>query len=113
MSSSRIYRISFVNQDKIFEVFAKQVYESDLYGFITVEELVFGTQSELVIDPAEERLKTEFASVNRTFIPMHSIIRIDEVEKPGISKVHSLDGARVGNVSPFARPLSSGDKKKD
>ena len=113
MNSSRIYRISFVNQDKIYEVFARQVYEADLYGFIAVEELVFGTQSELVIDPAEERLKSEFSSVNRTFIPMHSIIRIDEVEKPGISKIHAMDGSRTNNVSPFARPLSSNDKGKD
>ena len=111
LNSSRIYRVSFVNQDKIFEVFAKQVYEADLYGFIAIEELVFGTQSELVIDPGEERLKTEFASVNRTFIPMHSIIRIDEVEKPGISKVHAMDGGRASNVSPFARPRSSGGDK--
>ncbi len=112
LSSSRIYRLSFVNQDKIFEIFARQVYESDLYGFIAVEELVFGSQSELVIDPGEERLKSEFASVSRTFIPMHSIIRIDEVEKPGVSKVHSMDG-KGNNVSPFARPRTSGDKSKD
>jgi len=110
-NNSRIYRLSFVNQDKIYEVFAKQVYEADLYGFIAVEELVFGTQSELVIDPGEERLKSEFASVNRTFIPMHSIIRIDEVEKPGISKIHAMDGGKSGNVSPFSRPRSGGDKK--
>ncbi len=108
-NSSRIYRLSFINQDRIYEIFAKQVYEADLYGFIAVEELVFGTQSELVIDPGEERLKSEFASVNRTFIPMHSIIRIDEVEKPGISKIHAMDGGK-GNVSPFSRPRS-GDKK--
>ncbi|MEZ5537785.1 MAG: DUF1820 family protein [Thiolinea sp.] len=111
MNSSRLYRISFVNQDKIYEIFARQVYEADqMYGFIVVEELVFGTQSELVIDPGEERLKTEFAAVNRTFIPMHSIIRIDEVEKPGISKIHAMDGGKSSNVSPFARPRS-GDKK--
>jgi len=113
LSTSRIYRISFINQDKIFEVFARQVYEADLYGFIAIEELVFGSQSDLVIDPAEERLKSEFAAVNRTFIPIHSIIRIDEVEKPGISKIHAMDGGKTSNVSPFARPLNNSDKKKD
>lgn len=112
-SSSRIYRVSFVNQDKIYEVFARQVYEADLYGFIAIEELEFGTQSELVIDPGEEKLKSEFSSVTRTFIPMHAIIRIDEVEKPGISKIHAMEGGRNNNVSPFARPLSGGDKGKD
>lgn len=113
MNSSRIYRISFVNQDRIYEVFARQVYEADLYGFIAVEELVFGTQSELVIDPGEEKLKSEFSSVNRTFIPMHAIIRIDEVEKPGISKIHAIDGKSSGNVSPFTRPRSSDNKSTD
>ncbi|WMP17025.1 DUF1820 family protein [Thiothrix lacustris] len=112
MSSDRsIYRISFVNQDKIYEIFARQVYESDLYGFVVVEEIVFGTQSALVIDPAEERLKTEFEAVKRSFIPIHSVIRIDEVEHPGVSKIHSLEaGGVAGNVSPFARPAG---KKKD
>lgn len=112
MSSDRsIYRISFVNQDKIYEIFARQVYESDLYGFVVVEEIVFGTQSSVVIDPAEERLKTEFESVKRSFIPIHSVIRIDEVEHTGVSKILALDGSgATGNVSPFARPVG---KKKD
>lgn len=107
--SDRIYRIAFVNQDRVYEMFAKQVYESDLYGFVVVEEIVFGTQSSLVIDPGEERLKTEFESVKRSFIPIHSVIRIDEVEKPGVSKIHTLDN--TNNVSPFARPVNN--KKKD
>ena len=112
MSSDRsIYRISFVNQDKIYEIYARQVYESDLYGFVVVEEIVFGTQSSVVIDPAEERLKTEFESVKRSFIPIHSVIRIDEVEHTGVSKILAMDGSgAAGNVSPFARPVG---KKKD
>ena len=108
MSTERLYRISFINQDKVYEMFAKQVYESDLYGFIVVEEIVFGTQSTLVIDPGEERLKTKFDAVKRTFIPIHSIIRIDEVAKTGVSKILALD---AGNVSHFPRPV--GNKKKD
>jgi hypothetical protein len=109
--SDRIYRIAFVNQDKVYEMFARQVYESDLYGFVVVEEIVFGTQSSVVIDPGEERLKTEFEAVKRSFIPIHSVIRIDEVEQPGISKIHALDSGNANNVSPFARPAST--KKKD
>lgn len=109
--SERIYRISFVNQDKIYEMFARQVYESDLYGFVVVEEIVFGTQSSVVIDPGEERLKTEFEAVKRSFIPIHSVIRIDEVEKTGVSKIHTLDNGAAGNVSLFSRP--AGGKKKD
>lgn len=100
MEDSRLYKISYYNQDKVYELYAKQVYESDLYGFLTIEEIVFGSQSELVIDPSEERLKTEFESVKRSFVPMHSVIRIDEVKEQGLCKIKDSNGSS-GSVSPF------------
>ena len=54
-----------------------------MFGFVEVEGLLFGGKGSLVVDPSEERLQTEFAGVERTYIPMHSVIRIDEVEKKG------------------------------
>ena len=57
------FRVQFVSQDKVFEVFAKQIYSSDLYGFIEVEEFVFGERSGLLVDPSEEKLKAEFQGV--------------------------------------------------
>ncbi|MFM7783315.1 MAG: DUF1820 family protein, partial [Gammaproteobacteria bacterium] len=33
-----IYKVIFVNQNQVFELYAKQIYQSDLYGFIEVEE---------------------------------------------------------------------------
>ena len=83
---NQIYKVIFINQGKVFELYARNVYQGNLYGFIEVEELLFGEKSTLVVDPTEDRLKTEFADVKRTFLPMHSIIRIDEVNKEGISK---------------------------
>lgn len=74
MSESRLYKVSYINQDKVYELFAKQVYESDIYGFLVIEEIVFGSQSELVIDPSEEKLKAEFDSVKRSFIPFHKML---------------------------------------
>lgn len=100
MEVNKLFRISFINQDKVYDVYARQVYESDLYGFVVIEELVFGSQSELVIDASEEKLKSEFASVKRTFVPIHNIIRIDEVEKEGVSKIHDMNNAAT-NVSAF------------
>jgi len=99
MDDSRLYKISYYNQDKVYELYAKQVYESDLYGFLTIEEIVFGSQSELVIDPSEEKLKTEFESVKRSFVPMHSVIRIDEVKEQGMCKIK--DNKSKGNISSF------------
>jgi len=100
MSDSKLYKVSYYNQDKVYELFAKKVYESDLYGFLVIEDVVFGSQSDVVIDPSEEKLKAEFESVMRSFIPFHNIIRIDEVEKQGVCKIKDSKGSS-GNISSF------------
>jgi hypothetical protein len=106
-NSSEIYKISFLNKGKVYEIFVKQVYQSDLYGFIEVEEFVFDELSQLVVDPGEEKLKAEFSGVKRSFIPMQAIIRIDEVEKSGVSKISSGD-----NVAPFPVSIIGGKADK-
>lgn len=92
MADKQLYKVVFVNRDKIYEVYARQVHESGLYGFIEIEELVFGEHTTVVIDPSEEKLKNEFSGVKRTYIPLHAIVRIDEVEKRGTAKIVGLDG---------------------
>ena len=87
MSKESLYRITFANQETIYEIYARKVCESEIFGFLEVEDIVFGENSALVVDPSEERLKVEFSSVKRTYIPMHSVFRIDEVSKPGIAKM--------------------------
>ena len=48
----------------------------------------------------EENLKPEFEGVQRTYLPMHSVIRIDEVEKSGQGKI--TDSTDAGStVTPF------------
>jgi len=100
MEKTKLYKVSYYNQDKVYELYAKQVYESDLYGFLTIEEIVFGSKSDVVIDTSEEKLKTEFEAVKRSFIPMHSVIRIDEVKEQGVCKIKDTNGSS-GSVSPF------------
>lgn len=108
MTGEPIYKIIFFNQGQIYEVYARQIYQSDLYGFIEIEELVFGERAQVVVDPAEERLKSEFDGVKRSYIPMHSVVRIDEVAKEGVSKISEAKG---DNVSPF--PISAFTPKPD
>lgn len=108
MSNTPIYKVIFYNQGQIFEVYARQIYQSDLYGFVEIEELVFGERSRMLVDPAEEKLKSEFEGVNRSYIPMHAIVRIDEVSKEGVGKITE---AKAGNVSPFPAPAFT--PKKD
>ena len=110
MPSKHIYKIQFMNQGKVYEIFAGSVRQGELFGFLEVEKLVFGERTTVVVDPSEERIKTEFAGVRRTFIPLHAVIRIDEVEKQGVSKISKLEG----NIAQFPVPVyaPSGDKGK-
>ncbi len=101
MSDEHLYRIRFVNQDKVYEIYARSVYQGDLYGFVVIEELVFDTQKTVVVDPGEEKLKAEFDGVQQTIIPMHSILRIDAVEKRGTAKIADIEG----NVAQFPSPI--------
>ena len=94
-----VYKVMFVNQEETYEIFARHVYPSEMYGFVEVEEFVFGERSQLLIDPGEEKLKAEFAQVKRSYIPMHSVIRIDEVEKEGVAKV--IKGGSVVSQLPM------------
>ena len=105
-NSSEIYKITFLSKGKVYEVFVKQVYQSDLYGFVEVEDYVFDEKKQVVVDPNEEKLKSEFSGVKRSFIPMQAIIRIDEVEKSGVCKISNGD-----NIAPF--PVSLVGAKSD
>ncbi len=107
----RIFRISFINQGRVYELYADSVRQGDLYGFVEIEGLIFGETSSVVIDPNEEKLKAEFGGVSRTIVPMHSVIRIDEVEKRGQSKIIELDSN--ANVTPFPTGLIPPGKGRD
>ncbi len=106
MAISHIFRILFVNQGKVYEIYARKVGHGELFGFVEVEELLFGERSSVVLDPSEERIKGEFAGVKRSYLPMHSILRIDEVKKHGVSKITALEGG--ANVAQFPVPMFPG-----
>ena len=95
----RIYRIIFTQEDKVYEIFVRYICEENLMGFIEVEELVFSNSESVVVDPTEEKLKKEFQGVKRSYIPMHMILRIDEMEKDGLAKLKSPNVQ--DNVRPF------------
>jgi hypothetical protein len=105
VTTSNLFHVVFVNQGKVYEIYARKVSHGELFGFIEVEELVFGERTTVVVDPGEERIKSEFEGVKRTFLPMHSILRIDEVKKHGVSKITTLEGG--ANVTPFPMPMYS------
>ncbi len=111
MSHKTIYKIIFHNQAKIYEIFACSVHEGEMFGFIVIEEIVFGERSSVLVDPSEENLKSEFNDVSRTYIPMHSIIRIDEVKKEGTAKITEIL-ENGNNVTSFPVYTSGKDSNK-
>ncbi len=100
MAKKHVYRVVFHNQGKVYELYARSVSQGELYGFVELGEIIFGERSGVLVDPSEERLKAEFKAVKRTHIPLHAVIRIDEVEKGGANKIIS-DGGDSANVTPF------------
>lgn len=101
VATARLYKVTFLNQGQVYEIFARKVAQGGLLGFVEVEGLVFGEKTRVVVDPTEERLQREFEGVRRCYLPLHSVVRIDEVEKPGQSRISE---APKGNVSAFPSP---------
>lgn len=109
MTKQRLYRISFHNQGQVFEVYARQVSHGGMPGFVEVEKLVFGEKTTIVVDPSEEKLKTEFENVERFYVPLHAVIRIDEVSKPGPARI--VAGGEGSKVTAFPSYNLGSDKK--
>jgi hypothetical protein len=102
--AKKLYRIRFVNEDKVYEIYAKHVFQGSLYGFVVIEDIVFGETSSVVVDPSEERLQREFSDVVQTHIPMHAVLRIDQVEKAGIAKIQPVENKITSFPSPVYTP---------
>ncbi len=108
MKKSNVYKIKFIQLGEIYEVFARHIYQSEMYGFIEVEKYIFNRDKQLVVDPTSEKLKNEFLNVERSYIPLNSIVRIDEVDELGEAKITE----NKGQVSPFPlniQPVSNKD----
>lgn len=102
MPTRHVFKVLFFNQGKVYEIYARSVSQGELFGFLAVEDMVFGERSTVVVDPSEERIRSEFAGVRRSYIPLHAVLRVDEVEKQGVSKISAAEG---GNVAQFPVPL--------
>lgn len=111
MKTRHLYKVVFHNEGKVYEIYARQVSQGGMYGFVEVAEIVFGGKSAVVVDPSEERLKAEFDGVRRSYIPLHAVIRIDEVDRQGAAKIS--DGEKGGNVARFPTPLNAPGRTPD
>jgi hypothetical protein len=98
-----LYKVTFLNAGRVYELYAKRVAASSLWGFTEVSELVFDARDGVVVDPTEERLRDEFGGTRVLHLPMQSIVRVEEVEKKGQSAIRdAASGEAV--VTPFPLP---------
>ena len=100
MRRKTLYKVTFLSQGKSYELYAHQVGSSELWGFTAVSELVFEPRGEgLVVDPGEERLREEFGDTRVLHLPLHAVVKVEEVEKRG--PVAIRDAASGEKIAPF------------
>ena len=97
-----LYKVTFLNHGRIYELYARSVASGSLWGFTEVAELVFDVHDGVVVDPTEERLRDEFGNTRVLHLPMQSVVRIEEVEKKGQSAIRDAGTGDV--VTPFPMP---------
>ena len=112
-TDTHIYKVAFLSQGEVWEIYAREVSQGGLFGFIELEGLSFGDATMVVVDPSQGRLEREFEGVDRTYIPMHAVLRIDQVEKEGAGRITQLDAD--GTVTQFPTPIYTpkGDSQKN
>jgi hypothetical protein len=103
MRNRKLYKVTFLNQGKTYELYARQVSASSLWGFTEVSELVFDVAPDaLVIDPTEDKLREEFKDTRVLHLPMQSVVRVEEVERRGTLAIR--DSATGEKIMPFPMP---------
>lgn len=103
MANNTLYKISFLNAGRIYELYARSVASSELWGFTEISGIAFDVNEGMVVDPTEERLRDEFGATKKLHLPMQSILRIEEVERRGPLRIRdAASGETV--VTPFPMP---------
>lgn len=105
-NKEKMFRIAFLNHGKVYELFCTGVCSSGLFGFVEVSGFIFGEQSSLVVDPSEEKMRDEFDGVEVLHLPMHSVLRVEQVKKKGQAVIRDRESGE--KVTPF--PLQPGGR---
>ncbi|KTA83817.1 DUF1820 family protein [Aeromonas salmonicida] len=99
--SNALYRVQFICHSERYEVYVREVSQGQLFGFIEIAHFVWDNHTALIVDPSHEKLKSEFVDVDRTMIPMHHVLRVDQVRKQGAARITELGN----NIAPFPNPI--------
>jgi hypothetical protein len=104
MAEKRLYKIIFLNQGKVYELFSRKVASSALWGFVEVADLIFETGESLLVDPTEERMRQEFEGARVLHLPIQSVLRVEEVDKRGPCLIRDREAGEKVTQFPVAPP---------
>jgi hypothetical protein len=101
-----LYRVEFNSGGERYELYVKELMSSSIFGFVEIAGFVWDTHTELVLDPSHDRLKDVFTNVDRSFIPMHNVLRIDQVKEHRSAKIRPFpDKIGENNVTAIHSPI--------
>ena len=89
-SKTVIYRINYINQNQVYELYAERIATDALLGFMSISSILFDLKDAIVIDPVEEQLKTEFKDVEVLHVPITHILKVEEVKQKKSCKIRQL-----------------------
>jgi hypothetical protein len=104
----KLYKITFLSQGRALELYARHVDTSALWGFTQIGEIEFEHSESIVVDPTEEKLREEFKDTKVLHLPMHCIVRIEEVENRGPLAIRDATSDEKIMPFPLAPPRSAG-----
>ena len=107
-NKEKLFRIAFLNHGKVYELFCRGVCTSALLGFVEVSGLEFGDKDSLVVDPTEEKVRDEFEGVEILHLPMHSVLRVEQVKQKGTAVIRDRESGE--KVTPF--PIQPGGRTR-
>ncbi|MCW8925089.1 MAG: DUF1820 family protein [Xanthomonadales bacterium] len=104
----KLFRVAFLNHGKVYELYCTGVCTSGLLGFVEISGLVFGEKDSMVVDPTEERMRDEFDGVELLHLPLHSVLRVEQVRKKGQAVIRDQESGE--KVTPF--PVQPGSRTR-
>ena len=104
----KLFRVAFLNHGKVYELFCTGVCTSGLLGFVEVSGLVLEEKDSIVVDPTEEKMRDEFDGVEVLHLPMHSVLRVEQVKKKGQAVIRDRESGE--KVTPF--PVQPGGRTR-
>jgi len=105
MAKDILYRVAFHNHGRVYEVYCSSVSTSALWGFLEIAGMVFDSGDAVVIDPTEEKIREEFADVEVLHVPLHGVLRVEQVRRKGKAMIRDRESGEKVTPFPLTPPV--------